>query len=293
MNHTYPLTHLVQGVKIYTKESTDQRVQISNGTQEVHSLNGEPCPDNSFTPVFKWRIPSKEEAQLLFATSKEKSNYQTIGVVKLPPSIITPLKAMDIQNATSQQELLALQTHPLFGKTIENIHAFCKEYQIVAEDQHILSLRFAPPRLETTTYDYRANCFVGLHVDDWDNDAPHVRNVSRNRICFNFGKKDRFFLFVNLQLMDILRYIDEDIDNATTINHHEMVTQFLRENPDYPVVKIKVSPFEAYIAPTENIIHDGCCATTEVPDINYTMRAYYQVTPKTWFQKNIAPYFSK
>ena len=32
---------------------------------------------------------------------------------------------------------------------------------------------------------------------------------------------------------------------------------FLKKNPDYPVVRIELKPYQYYIAPTDNFIHDG------------------------------------
>ena len=34
--------------------------------------------------------------------------------------------------------------------------------------------------------------------------------------------------------------------------------KFLRVFDDYPITRIRVKPGDAYIAPTENIVHDGC-----------------------------------
>jgi hypothetical protein len=44
----------------------------------------------------------------------------------------------------------------------------------------------------------------------------------------------------------------------------------MTQNPDYPVVKIKIAPLCAYIAPTENIIHDGYNPHSESLDVTGT-----------------------
>ena len=52
---------------------------------------------------------------------------------------------------------------------------------------------------------------------------------------------------------------DLDIDTTTfTPGLADRVGQaFLKRFPGYPVVKIRLKPGEAYIAPTENMLHEG------------------------------------
>jgi hypothetical protein len=41
---------------------------------------------------------------------------------------------------------------------------------------------------------------------------------------------------------------------------------FMSTFPDYPIVRLRLRPGEAYIAPTENVLHDG--SSTGVRAIN-------------------------
>ena len=41
----------------------------------------------------------------------------------------------------------------------------------------------------------------------------------------------------------------------------------MRAFPDYPVVRLTIRPGEAYIAPTENLIHDGSTLGMTSPDL--------------------------
>ena len=45
---------------------------------------------------------------------------------------------------------------------------------------------------------------------------------------------------------------------------------FMQRYPDYPVIKVRVAPGEAYIAPTENMIHDASTVAKRVPDLHLT-----------------------
>jgi hypothetical protein len=42
---------------------------------------------------------------------------------------------------------------------------------------------------------------------------------------------------------------------------------FMSAFPDYPIVRLRLQPGDAYIAPTENILHDG--NSSDVVEINH------------------------
>jgi hypothetical protein len=127
-----------------------------------------------------------------------------------------------------------------------------------------------PPGLTTVTSDRSSQNYIGLHFDSWDRLPIEERHLSSNRICINLGKEDRYLLFINLSVLTISRLIKEHTVNA-------LKTAFLQAYPDYPVIKVRVSPGEAYIAPTENMIHDGCSLERNSPDIHLTIRGHFQL----------------
>jgi hypothetical protein len=51
-----------------------------------------------------------------------------------------------------------------------------------------------------------------------------------------------------------------------------LIHAFLHKFPEYPVVRLAVLPGEAYIAPTENMIHDGTTEGMRVLDQQVTVR---------------------
>jgi hypothetical protein len=87
-----------------------------------------------------------------------------------------------------------------------------------------------------------------------------------NRISINIGREDRYFLFINLSIQDLIELLEPDPSRTAD----ELVLQFFASYPDYPVVRIRLRPGEAYIAPTENIIHDGMGSKTS-PDMHLTI----------------------
>ena len=55
-----------------------------------------------------------------------------------------------------------------------------------------------------------------------------------------------------------------------------LVLNFMRCFPDYPVIRLRIAPNEAYIAPTENIIHDGSTLGKMYFDICLTIRGKFK-----------------
>jgi hypothetical protein len=46
--------------------------------------------------------------------------------------------------------------------------------------------------------------------------------------------------------------------------------RFMKKFPDYPVVRLRIDPGEAYILPTDNLIHDASTEEKQFPDITLT-----------------------
>jgi hypothetical protein len=44
-------------------------------------------------------------------------------------------------------------------------------------------------------------------------------------------------------------------------------------------VKVRVAPGEAYIAPTDNVIHDASTVGSQTPSITLTLRGWFTVPP--------------
>lgn len=51
--------------------------------------------------------------------------------------------------------------------------------------------------------------------------------------------------------------------------------RFMRACPDYPVVRLQIEPGEAYILPTDNLMHDASTADNSFPDITVTYLGYF------------------
>jgi predicted Zn-dependent protease with MMP-like domain len=147
-----------------------------------------------------------------------------------------------------------------------------------------LPLSMGPGNHDTLTKDRHAadsQKFIGLHLDSWDKQPLRLRHRSRNRLCINLGREARYSLFVNLPLMQMFAHLGlrdpEDIYadfRGLALGH-----RFMMARPEYPAVRLRIEPGEAYILPTDNLIHDGSTTGTAHPDITMTFIGRFAPTP--------------
>jgi hypothetical protein len=110
------------------------------------------------------------------------------------------------------------------------------------------------PDLETLTINPYSAQLIGLHLDNWDRLPIGMRHASRNRASVNLGPVPRALLFVDLDIAAGYR-ADAIPDTETTRK------RLLTEQPPPAVLRLLVPPGWAYIAPTENLLHDGSSST--------------------------------
>lgn len=265
---------LIEGIKVFTSLDKEKRILISSGTQKVDTLNDVPCSRTTFIPKHPWREPHQIEKELIFATNEDKELYQTVGIVRLNKDIEQKINTSRLRSIQSPEEFSIFKKNEDFTKILDEINLFAKKYQIVDEAQIVNGIHAKHNSTIATTWDNESKFFIGLHLDSWDPESLNLRHLSRNRICFNLGTNDRFFMFVNLPIIQLAQ-MQEHLDLYSPSVISSTIVNFFTLYPNYPIIKIRIKPFEAYIAPTENIIHDGCSSTNHTMDINYTLRSYY------------------
>jgi hypothetical protein len=139
-----------------------------------------------------------------------------------------------------------------------------------------------PANLPTCTINQNTDRYIGLHVDTFYSREIEMRPNSPARICCNLGSEERFLLFVNLTLSKMVGLLD-DVGNQDPGRHDTgrgLAISFLTAFPHYPVTRIRLAPGEAYIAPTENMVHDGSTEGKREADITLTILGDFQ--PETF-----------
>ena len=124
-----------------------------------------------------------------------------------------------------------------------------------ASAPHLTGFRTTALNTPTVTWDCERDNHPGLHVDSWDRAPLAARAVSTNRVCVNLGSGPRRFLFCDRGL-DLMHAALAAVGIEAACPD-SIADRFLERFPDYPLLGITLQPGDAYVAPTEYILHDG------------------------------------
>lgn len=289
-----PKTALLPGIFIHglddLLDKDPNSVLINSGTSSGQAFSHPELSyeDSAYIPKEDFLPLSHEQCQLL----KDKTPGlpdRVISIIKIPEETLSSVKKIITDNIGKNLSVKDMKKDIIahFNQTSseDQLMRFIKNYMTTTESppEKKLGLYCSKPLdSPTLTVSHSDAILVGLHVDSWDRMKVGARAHSRNRICINLGAEDRFLLFINLTISQIFQmtnitYRDKKYfqDSATLL-----AQAFMKQNPNYPVIKVKVRPGEAYIAPTENIIHDGVNTNQNSFDIAWTVLGSFTVSPQ-------------
>ncbi len=274
---------MLPGIKLYTNLETADRIRLSDGTEQVSVLNNLPATEGTFVPKLPWRKPDKEEWDMIVGRPEEQPAYQSIGLVKLPDDLRAKWMNTGIHQAHNESDIQRLMQKSSHAVAVEATEEWARQFQRVEEPMTTHRIACIPRNLRTVTFNPRENRYLGLHLDSWEKKSLDELAEVRNRMCINLGLSPRYFLFINLEIKQLQLLLDKPYETRARSLIHEFLTNYA----DYPVIRIRLDPFEAYIAPTENLIHDGSSEDQKHQDVQITMRSFFNVRPVTsgFFQR--------
>jgi hypothetical protein len=85
---------------------------------------------------------------------------------------------------------------------------------------------------------------------------------------------------MNLTLAEMFKNLGRDVASEEDKYGINVGHDFMRSFPGYPVLRVRIRPREAYIAPTDNLIHDGSSVGKNYPDIAVHLLGYFGVAPE-------------
>lgn len=266
------------GLKIYLDKQFKDRILLSAGVQRVETLNEIPCKTPTYIPQKPWRNPSKEEIDILTATKNDLSSHQTVGIVKLADNLATKFKRFDFANCKNYYEISTLSATGEYKALLNETISYYEKFADIKNSSIPHNIYLGAANLLNNTFNQKEKTFIGLHLDSFERNSE-TREGARNRICINLGRDPRYLLFYNLQFDQMAEMCNmKKVDRNG--NPYEILHTFFERFNTYPVIKIQINPYEAYIAPTENVIHDGSTEGTKNLDINLAIRGYFKI-PKS------------
>ncbi len=288
-------TELKAGVRVYFDGDMNpiDRLRLSNGT---HCLD----PDSTlklgyrpsaFVPQLPWQIPTADRLDLLLKQSIETANLaETIAIVKFPDRVLAHLtELLKSGNAEYGQDNLTvahINRQPNYPKAIDEIAPYISKHYSLDDDTCCLGLNRAEVDKLTTTIDWinylPQTPSVGLHLDSWEKLPLRRRHFSKQRLCINIGTETRYFIFINrtlIQMFSDLNLVDP-VDIYQDYRGLRLAEKFMSICDRYPAISVAIEPGEAYIAPTENIIHDATSMDKQSPDWSLTFLGKFSLTSK-------------
>jgi hypothetical protein len=251
------------------------RVQLSAGTTTAPvGTPGLFYKAGARIPRPSWRRLTPAERKALIAESCPALYGTAISVVRIPSHLLYPFRALRAAAAEyrSMENLFAIIGSNAAAEGISAISDYFRDSfrpsdvdEDCAPQGGILP---RPPGLQTVSVDIDTHAFLGLHVDNCYNFALDRREYSPNRACVNLGSEDRFFLFMNISLGQMCKLMSDDLSGEK---------MFMAKFSSYPVIRVRIRPGEAYIAPTENIVHDGSSIDMNTIDITLSLRGRFNL----------------
>lgn len=242
--------------------------------------------DGAIVPDQTWRALTADERRFVIAGSPPNHFGKGVSIVRLPPALLQPFQALRKAAAEvrREEELLLLLGSAICSEgTRSVVEHVRRQFQRApatrdAKEEMIEGgILVKPPGLLTVTVQPGSNTLIGLHLDDWYSFPLERRHLAPNRICLNLGCEDRFFLFVNLpiaQMREVVKRSGMSAESGGT----RIARTFMSLCPSYPVVRVRIRPGEAYIAPTENVMHDASSIGMSMMDLTLSIRGRFEMS---------------
>lgn len=278
--------NLIPGVKVFVshQDCDAGRIELSSGTLPVPASYE--YETDAIVPLGPWRRPTAQEAAILTSGALPPDSGFAISLVSFPSSLMRSfevLRTATVLEVEKREINALLRAHPFDRATrsvIRYVNArFCEGHDLKSADGLAGGVYVRRPARSATTSDFRSGKYVGLHVDNWTSYPIEKRGAAPNRIAINLGDEDRFFLYLNIPLTTIYEVIRPIING---VYHTSAIGRvFMTLFPTYPVVRIRIRPGEAYVAPTENIVHDSSTIGMTTSDIIFSLRGQFTLWPQT------------
>ncbi len=222
---------------------------------------------NAYVVKRDWRRLDAAETACLCA-GENRNDYNTVYVGDLPEAVKDLCRNLKLADSADRQEVMQkLQQNE---QATRQLNGAINEFLMPISNNkpfnfHCLGINFPniemvacnttqlPPGFKPKDVQY-----MGMHNDGAVKMTIHTAHKFGNRISINLGKEARYFLFVNLSLVQALNMLKKKIAiQKQEVNYRNLPGLFFKYFPDYPVIRIKQEPYEYYIAATDNCFHDG------------------------------------
>lgn len=269
LNRNAPIdVDVTPGIRVGSAADLAQvgRLMISSGSQTaaVAGLADKYVP-GAWVPRAPWRVLTKAEITIVGASSIASAPGATLEILspdgREARAAAHKAIALGTQLSTGKHDA----TEQFIGGLIDAAGDLLRFLTASATRRFrcasTLRLAMSGAGLLTTTRDpSQGNRLLGLHVDSHEKKPLPERVLSRRLLAINLTPEPRALLFVNLPLEQMgnkMLSLNSSHTGAAN-NATDLGRAFMAHAPNYPVLRLILDPGEAYLAPVQNMIHDGC-----------------------------------
>jgi hypothetical protein len=208
----------------------------------------------SWLPVRPWKPVTSQDLKISFNPSEDWNVGSSVLLSSLPSHLLENLRAV----------IRILRTVPkedprgvgVVTYILEQLHDQLK----FSGDIRFHGLFRDNPGEVTVSVDPTAGKYVGLHIDRWDRLPLRDCHAARNRVSVNIGDDSRAFLFTSVRADRIPELVNQF--GGVFDDSEPAVSQLFERVPEIPTFRAILPPGACYVAPTDNLVHDG--STEEV-----------------------------
>jgi hypothetical protein len=247
------------------------RLSSGSGPASATASNAADFVATAWLPKPPWRRPGRDEEDELWSPSPPPQS-RLVSVLRM----LDPGELDEVRNAIPSLRRLdgtrpEAWQNPTIRFLLRTISGRCRLEAPIACN----GLAENEGGLATVTVNPQLHRFVGLHLDSWDNLPIEDLPSARNRISVNVGEVVRYLLFINLTVADAMALLGGADNIPQSASARDIVLTFLAAHPDYPIARIAIRPGEAYIAPTENVLHDASSEGVSGTSAHVTFRGNF------------------
>lgn len=224
---------------------------------------------NVFFPKEDWRELSLDERTLLFRSSSLENSVTLVDVDPYLRELFSKEIESALFDSTKENRSEILKKYSL--QVVQLLDSFSNLY---TKKVYSYELCINEPHQISTAYDHSKEAYVGLHIDTHqklDNLAEAFQLCS-----INLGSSERYFHFINLDIETIASKLGRSLSETERYQHvTPLKNDFLSAFPNYPIYRVTIQPSQAYIATSQNLIHDGATNREGNPDVVFFLGGYF------------------
>ena len=261
------------------------RIQVAHGICAADSLH--PCADmhgyafeaGAMVAHLPWNSIDPEDLACRGVILGRHHAHDTVALVSIPGELLERLRGIRHQSRIPGRQTEAGERLISAVRAVSEHVRHDARWQLDPGAFEHAGFSTGPAPMRNTTLNMRTGCLVGLHLDSWDELPPLRRSEGQNRICINLGADDRWLQFIPLTAAAMFMALrakgggnpGNESSFAEPGADYDLARHFLEVFPGVPVIRVRMHPGEAYIAPTENLVHDGCIESG-IDDLTLTIR---------------------